>query len=41
MYLVPFALKLESPTPLKWAAIVVVMLGIVLLTAADATKPRR
>ena len=30
--LVSFVLKLESPTPLKWAAISVVMLGIVLLT---------
>jgi len=32
VYLVSFALKLESPTAPKWAAIVVVMLGIVLLT---------
>ena len=32
VYLVSFGLKLESPTPLKWASIVVVMLGIVLLT---------
>lgn len=32
VYLVSFALKLESPTPLKWAAIVVVMIGIALLT---------
>ena len=32
VYLVSFALKLESPSPLKWAAIAVVMLGIVLLT---------
>lgn len=32
VYLVSFTLKLESPTALKWAAIVVVMLGIVLLT---------
>ncbi len=32
VYLVSFALKLESPTALKWAAIGVVMLGIVLLT---------
>ncbi|WP_031385970.1 DMT family transporter [Desulfonatronum thiodismutans] len=32
VYLVSFALKLERPTPLKWAAIAVVMLGIVLLT---------
>ncbi|WP_446010198.1 DMT family transporter [Candidatus Electrothrix sp.] len=32
VYLVSFALKLESPSPMKWAAIAVVMLGIVLLT---------
>ncbi|PTN38956.1 DMT family transporter [Desulfonatronum sp. SC1] len=32
VYLASFALKLERPTPLKWAAIAVVMLGIVLLT---------
>ncbi|KAA8985456.1 MULTISPECIES: DMT family transporter [Gammaproteobacteria] len=32
VYLLSFALKLESPTPLKWAAIVMVMVGIVLLT---------
>lgn len=32
VYLVSFALKLESPTALKWAAIAMVMLGIVLLT---------
>lgn len=32
VYLVSFALKLESHTPPKWAAIAVVMLGIVLLT---------
>lgn len=32
VYLASFALKLESPTPLKIIAIVVVMLGIVLLT---------
>ncbi|MCC5858528.1 MAG: EamA family transporter [Ectothiorhodospiraceae bacterium] len=32
VYLVSFALKLESPTPLKWAAIALVMVGIVLLT---------
>jgi drug/metabolite transporter (DMT)-like permease len=32
VYLVSFALKLESPTPPKWAAIAAVMLGIVLLT---------
>jgi len=32
VYLVSFALKLEPPTALKWVAIAVVMLGIVLLT---------
>ena len=32
VYLVSFALKLERPTALKWVAIAVVMLGIVLLT---------
>ncbi|MEX1198903.1 MAG: EamA family transporter [Pseudohongiellaceae bacterium] len=32
VYLMSFALKLESPSAMKWAAIVVVMLGIVLLT---------
>ena len=32
VYLVSFALKLESPSALKWTAIAVVMLGIVLLT---------
>jgi len=32
VYLVSFALKLEKPTPLKWAAIAMVMLGVVLLT---------
>jgi drug/metabolite transporter (DMT)-like permease len=32
VYLVSFGLKLESSTPLKWAAIGVVILGIVLLT---------
>ncbi|MFO7846544.1 MAG: EamA family transporter [Balneolaceae bacterium] len=32
VYLASFALKLEKPTPIKWTAIVVVMLGIVLLT---------
>jgi drug/metabolite transporter (DMT)-like permease len=32
VYLVSFALRLESPTALKWAAITVVMVGIVLLT---------
>lgn len=32
VYLVSFTLKLESPTALKWAAIALVMLGIVLLS---------
>jgi drug/metabolite transporter (DMT)-like permease len=32
VYLLSFALTLESPTPMKWAAIAVVMIGIVLLT---------
>jgi drug/metabolite transporter (DMT)-like permease len=32
VYLLSFAFGLESPTPLKWAAIAAVMLGIVLLT---------
>lgn len=32
VYLVSFALKLEASTPSKWAAVLVVMLGIVLLT---------
>lgn len=32
VYLVSFALRLERPTALKWAAIAMVMLGVVLLT---------
>jgi drug/metabolite transporter, DME family len=32
VYLVSFTLKLEEPTLLKWAAIAMVMLGVVLLT---------
>lgn len=32
VYLVSFGLKLEKPTVLKWAAIALVMLGVVLLT---------
>ncbi|SFR82163.1 Threonine/homoserine efflux transporter RhtA [Marinobacter daqiaonensis] len=32
VYLVSFALRLESASPLKWAAIFMVMVGIVLLT---------
>ncbi len=32
VYLISFALKLERPTPLKWGAISMVMLGVMLLT---------
>ena len=32
VYLISFALKLESPTLVKWAAIALVMVGVVLLT---------
>ncbi|MGB3223778.1 MAG: DMT family transporter [Desulforhopalus sp.] len=32
VYLVSFTLKLERPTPLKWGAMAMVMLGVVLLT---------
>lgn len=32
VYLISFALKLESPTLVKWAAIALVMMGVVLLT---------
>ena len=32
VYLVAFGLRLERPTPVKWVAIALVMLGIVLLT---------
>ena len=32
VYLISFGLKLESPSPVKWAAVLVVILGIVLLT---------
>lgn len=32
VYLVSFVLRLEAPTPLKWAAIAMVILGILLLT---------
>ena len=32
VYLVSFACKLERPSPLKWAACAVVIVGIVLLT---------
>ncbi|MGM1051244.1 MAG: DMT family transporter [Pseudomonadota bacterium] len=44
VFLVSFAIGLERPTPLKWAAIVMVMLGIVLLTrlyevGADRVTP--
>ncbi|GAA0681555.1 DMT family transporter [Marinobacterium maritimum] len=37
VYLASFTLKLESPTRLKWAAIVMVMVGIVLLTRVYET----
>jgi drug/metabolite transporter (DMT)-like permease len=37
VYLVSFTLKLERPTPLKWAAIAIAMLGIVLLTRIHET----
>lgn len=39
VYLLSFTLKLERPTPLKWAAITMVMLGIVLLTGIYETGP--
>ncbi|SFU73891.1 DMT family transporter [Halomonas korlensis] len=39
VFLVSFALRLERPTPLKWAAIVMVMLGIVLLTRIYDVQP--
>lgn len=32
VYLISFTLKLERPTPLKWSAMAMVMLGLVLLT---------
>lgn len=32
VFLVSFALRLERPTPLKWVAVALVMLGLVLLT---------
>ena len=32
VYLLSFALKLESPTPLKWAAMAAALVGVVLLT---------
>jgi len=41
VYLVSFAVKLESATPLKWAAIAVVMLGVMLLTGAYETGDGR
>jgi drug/metabolite transporter, DME family len=37
VYLVSFTFKLERPTPLKWAAMAMVMLGIVLLTGIHDT----
>ncbi len=39
VYLVSFTLKLERPTVLKWAAIAMVMLGVVLLTGFYETRP--
>ncbi|MBS9402267.1 DMT family transporter [Halomonas sp. TRM85114] len=39
VYLVSFALKLERPTLLKWAAIAMVMVGIVLLTRIYDVQP--
>jgi len=36
VYLVSFALRIESATPLKWAAIATVMVGVLLLTRIDA-----
>ncbi|WFM72802.1 EamA family transporter [Halomonas sp. CKK8] len=39
VFLVSFALRLERPTPLKWAAIAMVMLGIVLLTRIYDIQP--
>lgn len=39
VFLVSFALRLERPTPLKWVAIVMVMLGIVLLTRLYDVQP--
>lgn len=38
VYLVSFTLKLEKPSALKWAAIAVVMVGIVLLTQIHSTS---
>ncbi|TDR52774.1 threonine/homoserine efflux transporter RhtA [Halomonas ventosae] len=39
VFLVSFALGLERPTPLKWVAIAMVMLGIVLLTRIYDIQP--
>lgn len=39
VYLVSFSLKLERPTPLKWGAIAMVLLGILLLTHIYDTGP--
>ncbi|MDZ7784236.1 MAG: DMT family transporter [Halioglobus sp.] len=41
VYLVSFALRLEDPTMSKWAAIAVVMLGVVLLTGIYDTGAGR
>ncbi len=35
VYLMSFALRLERPTPLKWIAMAIVMLGVMLLTRID------
>jgi drug/metabolite transporter (DMT)-like permease len=40
VYLVSFALKLERPTPSKWLAMALVLLGIVLLTGVYETAAR-
>ncbi|WP_245573456.1 EamA family transporter [Marinimicrobium agarilyticum] len=39
VYLVSFALKLERPAPIKWVAIVMVIVGIVLLTGIYDISP--
>ncbi len=40
VYLVSFLFRLEKPTPLKWAAIAIVILGVVLLTRIYETGPQ-
>ncbi|MDQ8201835.1 DMT family transporter [Pelagicoccus sp. SDUM812003] len=39
VFLVSFALKLERPTPIKWASIGIVIFGIVLLTRVYSISP--